>query len=109
MFGVKFSSSISSSNWPPELAQSTVSPPTSCEPIKPQSEVATQPLSHAVARDLGQMLDASADGWLLIAVRLYAGMGMLVMQEVGAATGALGAGALYTMPCFTECGSWSVA
>jgi hypothetical protein len=32
MFGVKFSSSTSSSNWPPELAASTVSPPNSCYP-----------------------------------------------------------------------------
>ena len=32
MFGVKFSSSTSSSNWPPELAASTVSPPNSCSP-----------------------------------------------------------------------------
>src|SRR5258708_38939567 len=32
MFGVKFSSSTSSSNWPPEPAASTVSPPNSCDP-----------------------------------------------------------------------------
>jgi hypothetical protein len=32
MFGVKFSSSTGSSNWPPELAASTVSPPNSCDP-----------------------------------------------------------------------------
>ena len=43
MFGVKFSSSTSSSNWPPELAASTVSPLNSCAPIERQSKVATQP------------------------------------------------------------------
>src|SRR5712691_152005 len=43
MFGVKFSSSTSSSNWPPELAASTVSPPNSSEPIDRQSKVATLP------------------------------------------------------------------
>jgi transposase-like protein len=32
--GVEFSSSTSSSNWPAELAASTVSPPNSCEPIE---------------------------------------------------------------------------
>src|ERR1019366_6181062 len=41
MSGVKFSSSTGSSNWPPELAASTVSPPNSCEPIERQSKVAT--------------------------------------------------------------------
>jgi hypothetical protein len=41
MFGVKFSSSTSSSNWPPEPAASTVSPSNSCEPIERQSKVAT--------------------------------------------------------------------
>src|ERR1022692_839438 len=41
MFGVKFGSSTSSSNWPPELAASTVSPPNSCEPIERPSRVAT--------------------------------------------------------------------
>ena len=48
MFGVKFSSSTSSSNWPPELAASTVSPPNSCEPIERQSKVATLPTVHTV-------------------------------------------------------------
>src|SRR5229473_356654 len=43
MFGVKFSSSTSSLNWPPEFAASTVSPPNSCEPIERQSKVATLP------------------------------------------------------------------
>jgi integrase/recombinase XerD len=43
MFGVKFSSSTNSSNWPPEVAASTVSPPNSCEPIERQSKVATLP------------------------------------------------------------------
>jgi len=32
--GVEFSSSTSSSNQPPEIATSTVSPPNSCEPIE---------------------------------------------------------------------------
>src|SRR6266849_5886479 len=44
MFGVKFSSSTSSLNWPPEFAASTVSPPNSCEPIERQSKVATLPV-----------------------------------------------------------------
>ena len=36
MFGVKFSSSTNSSNWPPELAQSTVSRPT---PVSHQTPI----------------------------------------------------------------------
>ena len=43
MFGVKFSSSTSSSNWPPEPVASTVSPPNSCQPIERLSKVATLP------------------------------------------------------------------
>src|SRR5713226_3193648 len=43
MFDVKFSSSTSSSNWPPELAASTESPPNSCELIERQSKAATLP------------------------------------------------------------------
>jgi len=44
MFGVRFSSSTNSSNWPPELTASTVPPSNSSEPIERQSKVATQPL-----------------------------------------------------------------
>ena len=44
MFGVRFSSSTHSSNWLPELAESTVSPPNFSEPIERQSKVATQPV-----------------------------------------------------------------
>src|SRR5713226_6286966 len=43
MFDVKFSSSTSSSNWPPELAASTESPPNSCELIERKSKAATLP------------------------------------------------------------------
>src|SRR6266478_2129538 len=43
MFDVKFSSSTSSSNWPPELAASTEPPPNSCELIERQSKAATRP------------------------------------------------------------------
>src|SRR5260370_19358421 len=43
MFDVKFSSSTSQSNWPPELAASTEPPPNSCELIERQSKAATRP------------------------------------------------------------------
>src|SRR5713101_1718039 len=43
MFDVKFSSSTSSSHWPPELAASAESPPNSRELIERQSKAATRP------------------------------------------------------------------
>ena len=43
MFGVKFSSSTNSSNWPPNPAAFTVSPPNFGDPIERQSKLATQP------------------------------------------------------------------
>src|SRR5712691_11879815 len=46
MFGVKFSSSTSSPNWPPEPAASTVSPPNSCDPSN-----ANRKLQHYHLRD----------------------------------------------------------
>jgi hypothetical protein len=44
MFGVKFSSSTSSSNWPPEPAASTVSPPNSCHPSNANRKLQHYPL-----------------------------------------------------------------
>src|SRR6266849_3325664 len=62
MFGVRFSSSTNSSNWPPELAASTVSPSNSSEPIERQWKVATQPEKCVALRTMVRTYTQTMEG-----------------------------------------------